>query len=154
MNVQGELRMNWRRRGLWLGFALYCAGMVWLLFLRRTPGTAAVNLVPLRTVREFWSGLWAAETRKTAVIQLVGNVGTFLPLGWFLPRLWRRAERFGWCLMAVTALVALVEFGQLILTLGCCDVDDLMLNDLGAALGFFLWRSGGKRTEPRENEAY
>ena len=143
--------MNWRRRGLWLGFTSYCAGMVWLLFLRRTPGPAAVNLVPLRTVREFWGGLWAAETRKTAVMQLAGNVGTFLSLGWFLPRLWRRCRSLRWCLAAVTAAVALVEFGQMISGLGCCDIDDLLLNDLGAALGFFLWRSGEKRTVPREN---
>lgn len=134
--------MEWRRLGLRLGFAAYCAGMIWLLFLQRTPGTAAVNLVPLRTIRAFWDGLRQAETCRTAAVQLAGNVGTFLPLGWFLPRLWMRHRRLGWCVMAVTAAVALVEFCQLAFRMGCCDVDDLLLNELGAALGYLLWRRG------------
>lgn len=145
--------MNWRRRGTWLCFAAYCAGMVWLLFLQRTPGTAAVNLVPLRTIREFWGGLWAAETRKTALVQLAGNVGTFLPLGWFLPQLWRGFRQLRWCLAASVAVVSLVEIAQYITGLGCCDVDDLILNTAGAALGFALRRAGRGRSGQRETDS-
>lgn len=146
--------LKWRRGCLWLAFAAYCAGMAWLLFFQRTPGNAAVNLVPLRTILKFWRDLSGAETRRNALIQLTGNVGTFLPLGWFLPRLWSRARRLGWCLMAVTALAALIEFCQLATGLGCCDLDDVILNDCGAALGFLLWRAGQRGGVTGEKAAW
>ena len=37
-------------------------------------------------------------------------------------------------------LILCVELLQLATMLGSCDIDDLILNVIGASLGFFLWK--------------
>ena len=43
-------------------------------------------------------------------------------------------------LLTVTVLIVCVELIQLLTLVGSCDVDDLILNVLGAAIGFWLYR--------------
>jgi len=78
-----------------------------------------VRLIPLEEFYRprIWYGPW---------LNFFGNVALFAPVG-FLAR--RRAIPFGF------ALSALVEVTQYLTASGYSDVDDLMFNTLGAALG-------------------
>ena len=136
-----------------LAFAAYGLWMLWLLFGQRmtmgpVPDYAGqlrqnLNLVPFETIRRFWWVLKHSTDAggiRHAIVNLAGNVVMFIPLGVFLPGIWKRLRKFRWFLPAVTLLIAAVELLQLVTLLGSCDVDDLILNLIGAVLGFGLWK--------------
>jgi len=154
-----------------LFFVVYCACMLYLLFVRGRAVQSELpyweqvlqnyNLRPLHTIRNYWDVLarpehyldkWGAmaiyrEQAKAAIVNLVGNVVLFIPLGVFLPMCFPTLKKF-WSVM-LTALGALlaVEIGQLLSLRGSCDVDDLILNMAGVLLGFVCWKlvAGRKR---------
>ena len=135
-------------------FALYCGLMLWLLFGRSgyRPGIPyreqlKWNLIPFETILLFIRLLNSSnpDFREFAVINLFGNVIMFIPLGFLLPLLFRRLRRL-WKVLLTTALaITAVELAQLLTLLGSCDTDDLILNVLGAAIGygFYKWYTKG-----------
>lgn len=132
-------------------FMLYCALMLWLLFNR--PGYVEgipyweqlhpnLNLIPFRTLKLF-SGLLddhRPHLVRAAVINLFGNVVMFIPLGLFLPLIWQKLRKFWRTLLAAALIVTAVELAQLFTLVGSCDVDDLILNLVGAAAGYGLFK--------------
>ena len=130
-----------RRRLFLLLLAAYALLMLWLMFLQRAPSPErSCNLIPGRTLIQLWSLLGGrAELRRFAVTNLFGNVVMFLPLG-LLPAIWPRLRRFGWFLFTVTVLILVLEGVQYLTRLGSADVDDLILNLIGAGLGFAIWK--------------
>lgn len=137
-------RRDGRREGLYLLFVFYLAAVVEIIALRilEPSVSAAPQLVPMRTTfAHFQAGA------GPFVYHTLGNLVWFVPLGVLLPRLWPR-----FCLGSVAAcgfgLSLLVEACQYLLGTGMPDVDDLLLNTLGAALGyaaFCLCRRWAKR---------
>ena len=139
-----------------IGFACYIVLMLWLLFIRHrgipvenywAQLGGRLNLVPfssmgsmLMTLRENprWDVLWVV------IYNLGGNIIMFLPLGFLLPELWRRFRRFTPCVGMVALIMTCVELVQLFTLRGFCEVDDVMLNALGGAIGWGLWRFIGK----------
>ena len=134
------------RRWIWsVAFALYGALMLWLLFDRvgydpgvPYPEQLKFNLVPLHTIRLFWDALQSHTYRTAAVVNLGGNVIMFIPLGFLLPRVFPRLEKWWKVLAAAIGIVTAVELVQLVTLLGTCDIDDLILNLLGAIMGYSI----------------
>lgn len=137
-------KANWPRL-LWLGYLLI---MLWLLFLQRQPRfLEAPYLDCLRTGYELepfrgtWRYLYIArhDSLLTAVIYLGGNVLCFVPLGFGLPCRHEKLRRFGPLLLAAAGIIAAIELTQFFTTLGVCDIDDLIFNLAGTAMGYCLW---------------
>lgn len=147
-----------RRTLLWL-FAGYCFVMLYLLFFSRSVQfdlygltyrdylKEHINLIPLQTVRLMLRGAISRLQRSGdpyllhfAIKNLGGNILLFVPLGLFLPCIWKRLRRYLQFLLTVVCVIAAVETVQLLSTLGSMDVDDLLLNVLGASVGFGIWR--------------
>lgn len=137
----------------WGAFLAYAAWMVWLLFLQRIGHTSELpylqqvkgnlNLIPLQTIREFVqdaSGSFDPAARASLVrhawINLAGNIVMFIPLGFFLPCLAQKFRFYSRFLLWQLAIITAIELIQLFTLWGSCDVDDLILNTLGAAIGF------------------
>lgn len=72
-----------------------------------------------------------------SVYNLLGNVIMFLPFGFFPALLWRK---YTWwrALLTGFAVTAFIECCQLCVG-RAFDVDDLLLNTVGAMLGYWLW---------------
>lgn len=147
------------KRILWALFCLYCAVMLWLLFGREeATGDLShweqmqirINLTPFHTISKQLRRLWRFHEPwavRHSVINLGGNVVLFVPLGIFLPLLYKPLRRL-WRVMLVTALIiVLVEVGQVLTLLGRCDVDDVILNVLGAAIGYGVYKGIKKKTD-------
>lgn len=77
------------------------------------------------------------------LVNIVGNVVVFMPFGFFVPGLEKKKPKAVLHFLKVTALGFLfslsVETTQLISRVGCFDVDDLILNTVGVALGFICY---------------
>jgi glycopeptide antibiotics resistance protein len=133
----------------WLWFFAYVLLMLWLLFGQRMEGGQLdislrgdrnkINLIPFETVRLYWRVLQKGASAGLlihSVINLAGNVVMFVPLGWFLPNLWKAFRGFFRTVIFGASLICLVELLQYMTGLGSCDIDDLILNTAGIILGY------------------
>ena len=77
---------------------------------------------------------------QDVALNLLGNLAVFTPLAFLLPFLFAVQRR--WYVFLATMLLAVicVESLQLLLMLGSCDVDDLILNAGGAMIAYFVLR--------------
>ena len=147
-----------RRPGLRFLFLLYCGVMLWLLFFRSWGWDdglsylqilqSNINLIPLLTIRNYWQVVIHHSNDSMLVhcfINLLGNVLLFIPLGYLLPKLWKKQENFFHFFMTCTFSILAVELIQLFTLLGSFDVDDLILNLFGMILGFIYYHITKKR---------
>ena len=130
-------------------FLAYGALMIWLLFDR--PGydpavpywdqvTAQLNLIPFRTLRLF-ADLLNSGVRShitIAVINLGGNIIMFIPLGFLLPKVFPKLSSLPRVLLTTAIIITIVEIIQLFTLVGSCDIDDLILNVIGSAMGYWF----------------
>ena len=91
-----------------------------------------VNLVPLVHILEF-------DSRGELLLNVLGNPAMFIPSGILFPALFPRLDRF-WKVTAAGALLSLsIELLQLPFYVRATDIDDLLLNTLGCALGYGIF---------------
>jgi len=134
------VRRRWERRD-WLRLAAvaYLAAVVQIIGLRlglkpiRLLG-GSIHLRPLQTTIRQWR-----KGRGAFLYHTAGNVAWFLPLGLLLPRMWPRCRWFH-ALLAGALLSFCVEACQYLLGTGMSDVDDILLNALGAWIGYGMDR--------------
>lgn len=133
-------------------FVVYALVLLWLLF-DRTPDwgdsqiyseqmRSNINLVPFLTIGNYWKVVTRLEFTPMfyhSVINLGGNIFLFIPIGYFLPRLWPYLRNFFSFLLTCTAAIVLVELLQLVTLLGSLDIDDLILNLFGMVTGYLLF---------------
>ena len=135
-----------------IGFACYIVLMLWLLFIRHrgipvenywAQLPERLNLVPFSSIGSMLRALWHnpyPNVLWTVVYNIGGNICMFVPLGFFLRILFPSCRRFWRCMAAVAVIMSVVELCQLFTLRGFCEVDDVMLNVLGAAVGWLLAR--------------
>lgn len=89
--------------------------------------------------------------QSEGVFTYIMNVIMFMPLGFLLPYIWRNFRNP--IKIALTGLVfsMLIEFSQLP-TNRLVDIDDLMMNVLGAIFGFVVWKLIGRYFFNRKEE--
>lgn len=77
---------------------------------------------------------------KVVSKQVIGNFVMLLPLGIFLPLLYKRISNLFMVLLVSLLISATIELLQLITSFRSADVDDIFLNTLGACTGFFIYK--------------
>ena len=91
-----------------------------------------MNLVPLVHLFEY-------ENVRDIIWNVVGNAAMFIPSGIVLPILYRKLDGF-WKVVEGGALISLcIEILQLPFASRASDVDDLILNTLGVAVGYGIY---------------
>ncbi|MDC7291157.1 VanZ family protein [Blautia schinkii] len=130
-----------RRTGIVL-FVIYVLLLMYFLFFSEEYGRVAeaerayrYNLVPFVEIRRFWIyreqlGIFALFTN------IFGNVLGFIPFGFILPIINRHMRSGFLIVLSGFGLSLTVEVIQLVTKVGCFDVDDLILNTLGALVGY------------------
>lgn len=122
----------------------------WMLFGfgRRTYPEYMYNLKPLHTIIQFMQ--IDRYNRNIWVVNLLGNIGVFVPFGILLPFALRGKLIKSFSVFLVSLII--LELLQLITRRGCFDVDDIILNSLGFLIGYafckllglFLCKGKGK----------
>lgn len=137
-----------RKKILFTDVCLAAAGIVYLAFLlylllfkyysplavitgNYTP-VRSVNLVPFRSIYGYLFG--SSTASGLAATNVFGNILIFVPMAVALRLYFERQTllraAFSVCMMSVA-----VEVVQLILGIGACDIDDVILNTLGGLIG-------------------
>lgn len=129
-----------------LMFTVYGIIMLYLLFFQRGRGFSEINIIPFKTIGEFWLVMRqnfgsevTASLFVSSFVNLAGNVLMFIPLGFFPPFIWKAFRRFIPDMVLCAAVIIAVELMQYVTDLGCADIDDLILNIFGAAMGWCIF---------------
>lgn len=133
-----------RKTGVVL-FVIYVLLLMYLLFFSEGYGRVAeaereyrYNLIPFVEIRRFW--VYREQLGGFALFtNIVGNVLGFIPYGFILPVICRGLRSGFLIILSGFGISLCVEVIQLVTKVGCFDVDDLILNTLGAALGYFAF---------------
>lgn len=99
-------------------------------------GLGTANFTPFKTIKMYIDYAY----KLNSVENLAGNVLVFVPFGFLFPFVAREGERFSVMLLNAFVFVMGIEVFQLFSAFGAFDVDDILLNCLGAALGFGVYR--------------
>lgn len=127
----------------WLAFVVYLIMLCYYLFFAELTGRTGseeyhYNLVLFKEIKRFIRYREILGT-KAVLLNLAGNVVSFIPFGLFLPLLAHRCRKFGYVTMLSFDFSLMVELIQLISKVGSFDVDDLLLNTIGGALGYICF---------------
>lgn len=133
-------------------FYIYIIAMLWLLFGQRLVALniynyseqikSNTNLISFITIERYLlliqntSNIYLV---KHAIINLLGNIVMFIPLGFFLPIIIKNTRKYIIFLLYVIVSITTVEVVQLFTLLGSCDIDDLIFNTIGASIGYLIF---------------
>lgn len=125
-----------------LCFVLYIAFLLYFLIFSDWYGRTGIrseyhyNLVLFQEIRRFWEH--REQLGWVSYANLFGNVLIFVPFGFFMPMA-SRYRSFFLTLFYSFGLSFLVEAFQLVTRVGSFDVDDMLLNTIGGAIGFIVF---------------
>lgn len=116
-------------------------------------GFRSFNIIPFRSIWEFGKLMFRGYFSR-GFNNIIGNIFVFAPFGYLIPFLYKKCEK--WKIVAAIGLFAslFLELSQYFLYLGSADIDDVILNLLGVALGFLFFRGIRKITDKKETERY
>ncbi|MDH3250707.1 MAG: VanZ family protein [Acidimicrobiia bacterium] len=104
---------------------------------------ASINAVPFASMLQL-----VTETNPTvARYNILGNIALFVPFGVLLPLLFDRLRTLLPVLWRVAVISGTIELAQLASRARATDVDDVILNSVGAALGFALYTLMARRLQ-------
>ena len=126
---------------LFILFVIYCAALAFVLFFpnlhRYSHGSRLYNITPFATVSELIGRLIEGTINADIVVRNIGvNILLFVPMGAFLPVLFKKLRKFRWVILVCFSATVAAELIQFIFILGSFDVDDIILNTAGAAAGY------------------
>ncbi|WP_026907595.1 VanZ family protein [Paucisalibacillus globulus] len=136
-----------------ISFLLYLIALVFLLFIDSRAYywqdisflnyiKESSNVVPFKTISTYIKALFDQSMNLDIPIKnLGGNLVMFLPMGIYLPYFIKRLSKIRLFLASMVTVLFMVEIIQLITRKGSFDIDDFILNMLGALIGFTIWNS-------------
>jgi len=97
-----------------------------------------LNLIPFKVFPETYTALFINHHFNYGLINFLGNIIMFMPIGFFVPLLWenisiKKATFIGF-VASFTIEVLQIPFAR------GTDIDDLWLNTLGTILGFLVYK--------------
>ncbi|MBQ2946501.1 MAG: VanZ family protein [Bacilli bacterium] len=101
--------------------------------------TNSFNLKPFHTIHLFIKGyIDGIVSYKNFSINVIGNLTAFMPYGLFLPIIFKNMRKYYNFLIIMILIVVVIELLQFVTMSGSCDIDDLILNVLGASIIYFV----------------
>ncbi len=121
-------------------FVAYLAALVYLVFVFERGGVQEYryNLRPFEEIRRFYQ-YRSVVGNRVFLYNVVGNIMVFVPMGFFVPLVFRRYNNGFFVTLLCAELSLAIEITQLLTKVGSFDVDDLLLNTLGGLLGHLLF---------------
>lgn len=111
------------------GIALFCAVTALIFMITGLPNVLSLEYIafhPIISLIPFADGLDFGT---------ISNVILFIPIGFFLPLLWKKYEHAGRTILTGFGVSLLIELLQLF-TFRASDITDLITNTLGTLIGY------------------
>ena len=141
--------MKKQKRLLYLLMLLYLAAVIYLLFCRHASSDVPLgeyaryntNFIPFFSFYVLFTTPYISSLVLVPFcVNLFGNLALFFPWGVLLPMLDKRLKNAKSFFLLTACVIIAVELLQLVFRVGTCDVEDFILNMLGAAIGYIITR--------------
>lgn len=148
-----EEEKNFKPKPLILVSVLYFGVLIYILFLKRLGYDYGIssfaeymewikkqaNIIPFINIYGYVTAPHITLGYTVDFIKnLAGNIAIFVPMGYFLPAFSKKLKSFGKYVLTVLIISLLVEIIQLLTLTGMFDINDLILNTIGGAVGFCI----------------
>lgn len=92
------------------------------------------NVIPFKTIYEYFYGAFVGFdiSISSAITNILGNIIAFAPFAFFLPLFFKRYKSIKTFVFTILTIVLFIEILQFVLLTGSCDIDDVILNVVGA----------------------
>ncbi|TCO75039.1 VanZ family protein [Marinisporobacter balticus] len=121
---------------LFLGYVFYLFYLVFFSdYYGRGSNQTSYNLILFNTIIEYLS---FKHSIKNIMVNIGGNILAFVPFGFFLPLVFKKANSYMKVLIGSFTLTCFIEMMQYIFDVGTCDIDDVLLNVMGGLLGYIF----------------
>lgn len=98
-------------------------------------GLGTANFIPFKTIKMYIK----YADKLNSFENLAGNILAFVPFGFLLPLVRKRESKVADIFANAMILVVGIEVFQLFSAFGAFDVDDVILNCLGAVIGYLIY---------------
>lgn len=131
-------------------YLFYLFYLIWILFFDsfydrvslkidfHTYFLMKTNFVPFVTIHRYLINISGGVQTNSAILNLVGNLAAFMPMGFFCPMIFKPMRKPLIFIPSLLLFLIGVEGMQLLMRVGSCDVDDVILNLLGAMIIYVL----------------
>ncbi len=97
------------------------------------------NIIPFATINNYILALKNNNlTNSTFIYNIFGNILAFAPLAFFLPRLFKSMDKWYKFFILTSIFIIFIETMQMITMSGSFDIDDYILNILGAIILYII----------------
>lgn len=127
-------------------FSCYIIFLLWRVFFyaygqhyRSISKIIKYNLIPFKTIVSYIIG-FNHYPFNVWFFNLFGNVMAFIPLGFFVPIIFHKVKKIKHIIIIAIILSSIIEILQFITKLGSLDIDDIILNAIGAVLGYIIYK--------------
>lgn len=103
--------------------------------------TDHINLIFFNTIFRYLQTMNYATGMRNIIVNIGGHMLLLAPFGFFLPRLSKHFQNLVFFIFITTIIMIIIEGLQFISMSGSFDVDDALLNVIGAVIGFIFLRN-------------
>jgi len=96
------------------------------------------NLIPFATINRYLSVLDRPSGLGLFIYNIVGNAVILIPFGYLFPIVSKLMKRWWAFVLAALIFILIMEILQYVTMSGTFDVDDILLNFVGAIIGYLL----------------
>lgn len=138
-----------------LVFLIYLVNLVYLLFFDGDFGrnitvqndkllshlVEGINLEPFKMIKDYMLAYQNGNIYLShLLLNVVGNLIVFAPMGLLLPTLFETMDSFFRFPLFIATTIILSEYAQVYFGVGVGDIDDFILNFLGAMILFLIYK--------------
>ena len=143
----GQGRINWKREAVLMLMYINLAVILRFVFFPRALADGHVRplvfdaaaVFPLRVNLKPFVRLFGYGSARNIIWNVVGNTTMFIPSGIVLPVVYKKLNSFGKVVAAGAFISLCIEILQLPFASRATDIDDLILNTLGTAVGYGIF---------------
>ncbi len=97
------------------------------------------NFIPLHMIKNYLTKFHHGYISfEIFFYNIAGNLLALMPLSLLLPLLFKTQNHFPVFLLTILAITSLIEITQYLTVSGTCDIDDIILNTLGASIAYLI----------------
>lgn len=135
----------------WMSFIVYSTCLLYWMFKgfgRSSHAELRYNYVPFKTIMSYIINI-SSLNLTTTIINLVGNIGVFVPFGVLMPYIFNSLRRYFMFSIYFIGSIFFLEIMQTLLKVGSGDIDDVILNYIGGTIGYLLFSVYYRNKNPR-----